>query len=123
MHEQPAKEKSLDFAIRTMEACRDLTSDRQSPDLIREFFNAGTGVGMYVRNAEGSPSKTEFLASMQAAYQKARVADYWLRVLRAAGMLDEDTCDAMLEDCDALLRILGSSCKTLRSNLATKKAA
>jgi four helix bundle protein len=54
---------------------------------------------------------------MAIAYKEARETHYWLRLLKDSKYLEEKIAFSILNDCDELLKIIGSIQKTTKSNL------
>jgi four helix bundle protein len=51
---------------------------------------------------------------MSISYKEARETKYWLRLLRDTDYLEDKAAGSMLDDCEELLKILGSILKTGR---------
>ncbi len=121
--ESASQDKSFAFAVRVVAAYRQLAENGDVAELGQQLLRCGIAIGSHVNESTSGLSRSEFLASMEAAYAEAHRTDYWLRLLRASELLDADLADALLEDCDILLRILGSACHTTRKGLQAQASA
>ena len=54
---------------------------------------------------------------MNIAYKEDRESHYWLRLLKDTVYLEAEKAAEFLNDCDELLRIMGSIIKTMKSKL------
>jgi len=111
-NDNPALAKSYTFALSIVDAVRQLQEEQREFLLSRQLLRTGTSIGAYVEEAVGAPSAADFITSMGVAYKDARESHYWLRLLRDSGYLEPARADPLLDDCEELLRIIGSICKT-----------
>ncbi|MEX1137693.1 MAG: four helix bundle protein, partial [Balneolales bacterium] len=66
--------------------------------------------------AIGGSTKKDFLYKMSIAYREARETKYWLRLLMGSDYLEPELATSLLNDCEEILKILGSIQKTVKSN-------
>ena len=90
---------------------------RSSHSLSNCLILAPVSIGANVEEAIGGASKKDFIAKMNIACKEARESNYWLRLLR-----DSNTCPAVdlneiIQDSEALKKILHSIVKSSRKNL------
>jgi four helix bundle protein len=64
-------------------------------------------------------SRKEFAAKMSIASKEAREANYWLRLLTDAGILEGNEEEELLDQSEELIKILTSIVKT---TMSTKEA-
>lgn len=108
----PAVEKSYAFALQVVGAARQLQEVQREFSLSRQLLRSGTAIGVNVEEAVGAQSAGEFLSGMGTAYKETRETHYWLRLLHDSSYLETDQFQPLLDDCEELLRIIGSICKT-----------
>ena len=111
------KDKSYQFALRIIGLYKHLTDNKKEYVLAKQILRSGTSIGANVEEALGGQSKKDFLSKMAIAYKEARETHYWLRLLKDSKYLEEKIADSLLNDCDELLKIIGSIQKTTKSNL------
>ena len=107
------EEKSFQFAIRIVELNRFLINDKKEFVMSKQILRSGTSIGANVAEAQYAQSKADFLTKMHISLKEANETKYWLRLLHATNYLDESH-RSYLSDCDELLRLLISTCKTTK---------
>jgi four helix bundle protein len=109
------QEKSYSFSLRVIKLYKFLVENKEYV-LSKQILRSGTSIGANVEEAIGSHSRKDFQAKFSIIYKEARETRYWLRVLKDSGFLTEPLSRSLIEDCEELLRIIGSIQKTLKSN-------
>ena len=94
------------FAFRVVALSRSLFEEGQEPMLVENFLAITAKLGAAVTRAASSHSKRIHYHYMIAAYSYAKESLYWLNMVHASGVLDEDLYESLKEDCDAIIRIL-----------------
>lgn len=97
-----------------MKLAKWLQSEKQEFVFSRQLLWSETSVGTNVEEAIGGQSERDFLSKMSIAYKDARESHYWLRLLHDSGELPDTQFNSIIQDCDELLKLTGSICKTLR---------
>ncbi len=108
--------KSYHFALRIIHLFRYLKNEKNEFVLSRQLIRSGTSIGANIEEAIGGSSRNDFKAKMNIAYKEARETSYWLRLLKDSGLIDIQTGDSIIEDCEELLKILATILKTLKNN-------
>ncbi len=114
--ENPARDKSYDFALRIIKLYKYLIEEKKEYVLSKQILRSGTSIGANVEEAIGGQSRKDFLAKISIAYKETRESHYWLRLLRDSSFLDPEVAQSLLSDCEELLKILGSIQKTTKNN-------
>jgi four helix bundle protein len=109
------QEKSYAFAIRIVNLYRYLTEEKKEFVLSKQILRSGTSIGANVEEGIGGQSERDFYAKLNIAYKEARETNYWLRILRDTKYLSAEQAKTLLEDCDELLKLLGSIIRTIKS--------
>ncbi len=107
-----ASTKSFDFALRIIKLVEYLKLERKEFLLSKQVMRSGTSIGANIEEAIGAQSRKDFHAKVSIAYKEARETHYWLRLLRESEYLPESAADSIIQDCDEILKILGSIKKT-----------
>jgi len=124
-------ERSFEFAVRVVRLCRFLESqDRVSRTLANQLLRAGTYIGANIEEAQAGHSKADFTAKMAIARKEARVPRsetttrpdraqretgptlYWLKLLKAAEVIEAEKLKDITREADEQGRILTSIVKT-----------
>ena len=114
--ENPARDKSYDFALRIIKLYKYLIYEKKEFVLSKQVLKSGTSIGANVEEAIGGPSRRDFLAKISIAYKETRETHYWLRLLRDSNFLEKNVAHSLLGNCEELLKILGSIQKTTKNN-------
>lgn len=115
MKESPIKTKSYAFAVRIVRLFQWLCRTKQEYILSKQILKCGTSIGANVHEAGGSYSEKEFTAKLQIAYKESLETHFWLRLLHDTDYIETHAFESMRADTEELIRLLGSSIKTLRT--------
>ena len=121
MSESILSTKSFAFALRIIKLYQFIVEDRREFVLSKQVLRSGTSVGANVEESIHAQSKMDFIHKLSIAQKEASETNYWLRLLKESGYLEEKLACSLLGDCDELQRMLAASVKTAKSNL--RKAA
>ena len=113
--ENPARDKSYDFALRIIKLYKYLIAEKKKYVLAKQILRSGTAIGANIEEAIGGQSRRDFLAKISISYKESRETHYWLRLLRDSNFLKKDVAQSLLGDCEELLKILGSIQKTVKN--------
>ena len=81
------KEKSCNFAIRTVNLNRYLRDEKHEYILSKQILRSGTAIGALIREAEFGQSRADFRNKMYIALKEANETDYWLNLLKDTNLL------------------------------------
>ncbi len=111
MSESIIENKSFDFAVRTVNLYKHLTTEKKEFVLSKQLLRCGTGIGANVSEGERGQSKSDFNAKMNIALKEANETYYWLRLLHQTEYLSDKEFASMQTDIDEIIAILVSICK------------
>lgn len=111
----PVQEKTFAFALETVHLCQKLREQKEHV-LSTQLLKAGTSIGANVEEALAGQSKKDFSSKMAIASKEAREARYWLRLVKASGII-EANIDPHLAHIDEIIRLLTAIVKTSQRNL------
>ena len=72
-----------------------------------------------MEEADAAESKQDFIHKMSIAHKETRETRYWLRVIKAA-LLDDDEVQALTQESDELVRILYTIVENARQSKRSK---
>lgn len=107
------KEKSFDFAIKTVRLAKLLDKKREYV-ISKQLLCSGTAVGALIREAEFAESKADFAHKMNIALKEANETLYWLDLLVATEIISNKEIDIEIALSKELIAMLVSSLKTVR---------
>ena len=76
------KEKSYEFALRTVNLYKFIVAEKKEYVLSRQILRSGTSIGANVEEAGQRQSKADFIHKLSIAQKEAFETSYWLRLLR-----------------------------------------
>ncbi len=108
------QERSYAFALRIVKMYKWLCEEKREFVLSKQLLRSGTSIGANVEEAIGGMSGKDFSAKMGIAYKEARETHYWLRLMHDSEFITEAAFESILCDCEELLKLIGSICKTMK---------
>ena len=107
------KEKSFEFGVKIVRLCKVLNSQNEFV-LSRQLLPSGSAVGALIREAEFGESKADFAHKMNISLKEANETLYWLNLLVAAELLNEDNVSEEKSLAKEIIAMLVSTLKTIR---------
>ena len=107
------EEKSLKFAIRIVNLYKYLVDDKKEFVMSKQVLRSGTSIGANIAEAQYAQSKADFLTKMHISLKEASETKFWLKLLHLTSYID-DSHISIMSDCDELIKILTSTCKTTK---------
>jgi len=95
--QQALEERLLRFA-RTLEA----------KPLVSQLVRSATSIGANYAEANAGESKADFVHKCSIARKKAAETRYWLKLVAFRGLGDKASADALLGECEQLVRIFAA---------------
>jgi four helix bundle protein len=102
--------------VRVVRLVRRLPKTLDAVEIGRQLIKSGTSVGANVEEAHGAESQRDFTHKMSIARKEARESRYWLRLIQAA-ILDDDEVRALVQEADELVRILSAIVVTAKKHV------
>ncbi|MBR2205855.1 MAG: four helix bundle protein [Prevotella sp.] len=109
------EEKSFLFSVRIVNLIKYLRTERNEYIMSKQLLRSGTSIGANVSEAQFAQTKADFLTKMHIALKEASETRYWLRLLEATEYLNETEANSMITECNALINMLVSTCKTTKN--------
>ena len=113
------QQKSYSFALRIIKLYKYLTEEKREFVISKQILRSGTSIGANVEESLGGSSDKDFIHKLTIAYKEARETRYWLRLLRESDYLTPEMSDSILDECDELLKIIGSIQSTMKKKTKT----
>ena len=110
-------EKSYKFALRIVKLSQYLNDEKREFVLSKKILDSGTAIGVLIEEAQQGENRPEFLQKYSVANKEAFKTNFWLRLLRDGGFLNDEQAQSLLGDCEELQKMLISAIKTVRSSL------
>ena len=107
------EEKRLKFAIRIVNLYKYLIDEKKEFVMSKQVLRSGTSIGANIAEAQYAQSKADFLTKMHISLKEASETKFWLKLLYSTSYIN-DSHTSIMNDCDELLKILTSTCKTTK---------
>ena len=114
------KERTRDFARRTVFACRGASKTQVGRHLSGQLIRSSTSVAANYRAACRARSKKEFLAKIGIVLEEADESLFWIEFGRDTGVLSAGAAAPLCKEANELVAILTATRNTTIRNLATK---
>ena len=114
MSKSPLLEKSKEFALETIYACKMLREAKCESALINQYLRSGTSIGANIREAFYAHGKADFIAKLHIALKECSETEYWLELLIESGYYYDKT---ILDRCIEVKKILIASINTAKENI------
>ena len=114
-HTNIIQEKSFELAVKVVKAVRAFRKQEKEFEITGQLLRSATSIGANIEEAIGGYSPNDFQYKVNLSYKEARETQYWLRVMKAAEMMDMQTLNELLSDSEEVLKILGAITKTLKT--------
>ena len=115
------KHRTKKFALRIIKLVGALPKTMEAQEIGRQLLKSGTSVGANYRSACRGRSKAEFLSKLGIVEEEADEAAFWLELIIAAKLMEENLVEPLLIEANELVSIMVSAKKTTRRNLNTSK--
>ena len=110
-------DKSFAFAIRIVKLSKCLRNEHGEYELASQVIRSGTSIGANAEEAQEGQSRADFISKMSIALKEARETIYWLRLIKAAGIIvDQIAIESLLDDAHEIRRIISSIVKSTKEN-------
>ena len=109
-------QKSYQFALRIVKLFQHLQGQKKEYILAKQLLRSGTSIGANTEEAIAAQSKADFIHKLHIALKETRETNYWLRLLRDSGYLDENGYQSVYADCLELQKMLSSIILTAKKN-------
>ena len=112
--EKAIQEKSFRFAVRIVNLCKYLQTDKKEYVLSKQLLRSGTSIGANVAESQQAQSRPDFINKLNVSLKEAYETNYWLRLLHATQYLSPEEFDSTITDCSEIERLLISIIKTTK---------
>jgi len=113
------QERTFKFAVRVVKLVNRLPRTTAGFEIGKQVMRSATSIGSNVEEADAAESKQDFIHKTSIAHKEARETRYWLRIIQAA-LLDDDEVRALIQESDELVRILYTIVENARQSPRSK---
>lgn len=109
------KKRAYIFALNIIELIDSLNKKDLSIQVIsKQILRSGTSIGANIIEAQAGSSKKDFTNFLTYALKSANETKFWLCLLRDSNKATKTEIENLLDECNQLANILGSSILTLK---------
>ena len=103
------RERIFAFVLKVISLARKLPTDAVNKILVGQIIRSATAIGAIYEEADGTPTRKDFIYKMGLIKKEAKETKYWLRLTRATyeSKLFEEI-DLLLQEDEELIRIFSS---------------
>ena len=114
MNSTAVQEKSFRFAVRIVNLCRYLQTERKEYVLSKQLLRSGTSIGANIAESQQAQSRADFTSKLNIALKEAYETNYWLRLMSETQYLNTQEFDSIIADCKELEKLLIAIVKTTK---------
>ena len=116
LQENNLYKKSFNLAKMIVIASREWAQKHNEYILSKQLIRSGTSIGANIAEANGGISTSDFSYKISIAYKESLETKYWLDLLKAVSLIDNDNHIQLFQLTDEVSRILFSILKKTRIN-------
>ena len=121
MHKFDLELRVAEFAARVISVCDALPSRTGAGHLHDQLFRSSTSVAANYAEACVPESRKDFAHKTNIALKELVETRMWLRIIALKKYVEPKLLEPLLGETDELIRVLNSSVKTARKNLANEQ--
>ena len=95
-----------------------LCDKKKEHTVSKQILRSGTSVGANISEGYCASSKKDFIAKFHIAFKECEETLYWLKLLKETKAITELQYKSMHNDCHELVKLISSTIKTSKNNLA-----
>lgn len=80
--------------------------DAVNQSMLIQIIRSGTSIGANLAEADGSPTRKDFMNKLSIAVKEGKETLYWLDLLKDVGYINNDQYDNLFNECEQLVKIL-----------------
>lgn len=110
------EERLLDFAVRIGAVVDALPETRLGRHIAGQLIRCGTSPAANYGEADAAESKADFIHKLGIVFKELRECRIWLKLIIKAQLLPDGRMAPLLDECQQLCKIIGSSLITAKKN-------
>ncbi len=113
------EERLIAFAVRVIRASEALPDTPVGQHIKGQLLRSGTSPAPNYAEGRNAESARDFVHKLRIVAKELNETRIWLRVIIQSEMMPKERLESLLDECDQLCRIIGSSIQT--ASHGTKK--
>ena len=111
------EERTKIFSTDVIQLITTLPKSKAADVISYQILKSATSIGANYREAARAESKADFIHKIGIVEKEANETLYWLELIKES-LVQNDSVDNLLKECDELLAIFIASGKTAKRNIA-----
>ncbi|MDO9575005.1 MAG: four helix bundle protein [bacterium] len=113
MKDRDLEDRIFNFAVRVIKFLKTLKHSKENDVIRYQLAKAATSVGANYEEAQGAFSRDDFKYKIGICFKEAKESNYWLRIIKAAGLSEGDDLEYLINESFELKSIFGSILKKI----------
>jgi four helix bundle protein len=110
------QDRTKKFALRIIQAFSRLPKTDEARVIGRQFLRSGTSVAANYRAACRTRSAADFISKISIVVEEADETLFWLELVTEANLVQPKVVEALVLECEELLKIFSASLATAKAN-------
>ena len=107
------QERLFNFAVKVIKFLKRLPYSKENDVIRYQLAKCATSIGANYEEAQGAFSKEDFRYKIGICFKESKESNYWLRIIKAANISDNQDLDYLIQESNELKNIFGKSMKTM----------
>ena len=108
MRQNDLLERTFNFGVDCIKYLRQLPNHQEYYVIKNQLIKSSTSTGANYEESQAGSSKADFKNKVRIALREARESNYWLRVIKKIGDVNQPELDRLLKESQELKNILGA---------------
>ena len=106
-------QRTFKFAVDVIRFLKTIKYSKENEVIKYQLAKSATSIGANYEEAQGAYSRDDFKYKMSVCLREAKESNYWLRIIKAAGISESNQLTYLTQESEELKNIFGKSMKTL----------
>jgi four helix bundle protein len=113
------EDRLLEFSVRIIRLCEKLPKSLAGQHVAKQVLRSGTSPYANHGEAQAAESPDDFIHKLKICLKELRETIRWLRLISRAGLIENPAkLEALIKECDELIRIFVQSLRTSKKRSA-----
>jgi len=114
-------ERLVQLAVSMVHICDRLPETKSGGHIASQLLRSGTSPAPNYAEARGAESDKDFVHKLKVVLKELNETLVWLSIIQEGKLLEQDSLDAVREECTVLCRITVASIRTVKNRCAAEK--
>ena len=113
MEEKTIKELAIELTVEVTKLC---DAAKAKSVFTNQLLRSCSSIGANAHEAKYAHSRADFISKLEISLKECYETEYWLELMKRAGLLTTTTASPLVHDCGSIRRMLISSINTAKKN-------